>query len=260
MTLSTLIFDVDGTLADTEALGHLVAYNQAFLKVKPQWHWSHDCYGDLLKVTGGIERMTYYMQHYRENDPVCSVDELKAIHALKTEAYKSLLRAGKITLRPGVERLLREAKGAGLRLAIATTTTPVNVTTLLEATLGPDACSWFEVIAAGNLVTNKKPAGDIYQYVLDEMQVDASACLALEDSYNGVSSSLAAGVNVVVTRTDYTQDDDFTGAALILDHFGSPDQPCRVLGGSYPQVMAEKPLFDLEVAQSVLTYTTHQAA
>jgi len=260
MTLSTLIFDVDGTLADTEALGHLVAYNQAFLQVKPQWHWSHSCYGDLLKVTGGIERMTYYMRHYHENDPECSMDELKSIHTLKTEIYKTLLKTGKITLRPGVERLIREAKEAGLRLAIATTTTPVNVTTLLEATLGEEACSWFEVIAAGNLVPNKKPAGDIYQYVLDEMQVDASECLALEDSYNGVSSSLAAGVNVVVTRTDYTSDDDFTGASLILDHFGEQDEPCRVVGGICPQVMSGRPFFDLDVARSVLNDVIDQTA
>ncbi len=231
--LEALIFDVDGTLADTERDGHRVAFNLAFNDEGLDWQWSEQVYGELLAVTGGKERIRYYIEHY---DPVLpETDDLTAyiagLHAAKTQHYVRMMSEGLIPLRPGVERLLREARDAGLRLAVATTTTPENVEALLTSNLGPDVMSWFEVIAAGDIVPAKKPAPDIYTWALEQLQLSAEQCIAFEDSHNGILSSLGAGLKTIITVNGYTDDDDFSGASLILDQMGEPDQPFEVLMG-----------------------------
>ncbi len=141
------------------------------------------------------------------------------------------MQTGAIPLRPGVERLIKEARAAGLRLAIATTTTPANVTYLLSATLGKESNDWFEVIAAGDIVPAKKPAPDIYNWALEQMNLSADACMAFEDSFNGIKSSLAANLKTLIAVNAYTRNDDFSGAALVLDQYGEPDSPLEVLQG-----------------------------
>lgn len=233
MALEALLFDVDGTLADTERDGHRPAFNLAFAEHGLGWEWDVALYGQLLAVTGGKERIRYYADHFlapsaRPADFDALVTQL---HQAKTRHYTRMLSEGTVPLRPGVRRLLAEARAAGLRLAVVTTTTPENVTALLEHSLAPDAVDWFEVIAAGDIVPAKKPAPDIYHWALEKMKLQPEQCLAFEDSAHGLAASLGAGVPTVVTINGYTVDHDFTGALAVLSDLGEPEAPLRHLQG-----------------------------
>lgn len=249
MALQALLFDVDGTLADTERDGHRVAFNQAFAEAGLDWDWSVELYGKLLTVTGGKERIRYYLDHYNiEFKPPEALDEfIIGLHQSKTRHYTELLNTGAIPLRPGVLRILTEARAAGLRLAIATTTTPANVSALLKNTLGDDGESWFEIIAAGDIVPAKKPAADIYTYVMNAMNIRADECIALEDSENGIKSSIGADLKTIITINEYTRAHDFRDAVIVLDCFGEPDQPFTVIAGD----AGEKIYMDIELIKTL---------
>ena len=222
--LAALIFDVDGTLAETEEL-HRQAYNETFAAAGLGWHWSRDDYHWLHRTTGGKERM----RHYRDSrgDSAPSVAEIAAIYARKTLRYGDLVAGGGLTLRPGVRELVAAARAAGLRLGVATTTGNPNVDALCLACWGQPAAEIFDAVVAGDDVPNKKPAPDAYLRVLELLGVPAEAAIAFEDSRNGLVSALGAGLRVVVTPSIYTGGEDFTGAACVL-----PDLTAEALPGS----------------------------
>lgn len=228
--LQCLIFDVDGTLANTERDGHRVAFNLAFEEAGLDWHWSVEFYGKLLAVSGGKERIKYFLgQYLPEFKPSSDLTDFVAhLHQLKTQHYLKLLRRGAIELRPGAKRLIEEAKKEGVALAIATTTSLPNVIALLEKYLDLD---WFEVIAAGDIVPAKKPAPDIYYYVAKRMDLPPKSFLVIEDSDNGLESAVAAKMKTIVTVNNYTKEQDFSKAALVVSDLGEPEQPCKVLQG-----------------------------
>jgi len=229
--LKALLFDVDGTLADTERDGHRPAFNAAFREFGLDWHWDAPLYGQLLAVTGGKERMRHYVERFRPDyvRPADFDDLVVALHQAKTRHYTRMLGEGGIPLRPGVKRLLVEARAAGLVLGVATTTTPDNVTALLRHSLAEDGADWFEVIAAGDIVPAKKPAPDIYVWAMSQLGLSAHECVAFEDSRNGIRASLGAGLRTVITVNDYTREDDFTGALAVLSDLGEPGAPYRRL-------------------------------
>lgn len=222
--LQALIFDVDGTLADTEQDGHRIAFNGAFEAAGLDWHWDVARYGELLAVTGGKERIRLYLSqsHPALLDETDIDERIARLHKSKTAFYSQLVASGALPLRPGVARLITEARAAGLRLAIATTTTPENVAVLLEHSLAPGSSAWFDVIGAGDVVPAKKPAPDIYQWVLERLRLPASACLAFEDSENGLRAARGAELRTIVTVNAYTEDQDFSDAAIVLSDLDTP--------------------------------------
>ena len=218
MPLRALIFDVDGTLAETERAGHRVAFNDAFAAAGLPWHWDELRYDELLRVFGGKERMVRFAE---DDDPGFLAQSgaeqlIAAVHADKTRRYGELIASGVVPLRPGVETVIRGARAAGITLAIATTTAPANVAALLTATLGLGATDWFSVIGAGDVVPAKKPAPDIYEWVLDQLGLPAADCLAIEDAHAGLVAARAAGIPTLIAPSEHGLHDDFSGAVAVL--------------------------------------------
>jgi len=215
--LRALIFDVDGTLADTEEL-HRLAFNSAFMEMALDWEWGREQYKKLLEVSGGKERIAHYIETLQVS-PVqrrALRECIPMIHRTKTRIYKELVESGHLSFRPGVKRLLTDARKAGLKLGIATTTTLDNVHALLDSALGTRGTNWFDAVGAGDLVEHKKPAPDIYNLVLSTLRVPREECVAFEDSVNGLRAAKAAGLFTIVTPTQWNRDHDFTGADLLL--------------------------------------------
>ncbi len=214
--LQALIFDVDGTLADTEA-AHCAAFNQAFAQFGLDWHWDDALYTQLLCVTGGKERIIHYMDTAQPALNQFALmgreDLINRLFHLKTIAYVRHVNDGALNLRPGVLKLINEALQQGLKLAIATTTSPVNIAALLRNAMGADWHAAFSAIGDGSSATLKKPHPQVYLDVLATLGLPASKCLALEDSNNGLRAATAAGLATLITPTHYTASDDF-GAAM----------------------------------------------
>jgi len=233
MTLKALLFDVDGTLADTEE-AHRIAFNAAFRDFGYDWHWDRELYTYLLGTTGGKARIRRFLseQHAGMLEDSGADKLIADLHVCKTEHYVNALNSGGVPLRSGVERLLREAREEGLRLAIATTTSPVNVQALLENTIGKESLDWFEAVGAGDCVEDLKPAPDVYLWVLDKMNLPPEECLAFEDSANGLKAACTACIPTIVTSCPYTRNHDFSGACVILDGLGEPDEPFSIKQGN----------------------------
>jgi HAD superfamily hydrolase (TIGR01509 family) len=226
MTLRALILDVDGTLADTEE-AHRAAFNDAFRQCGIDWNWSKPTYSHLLRTAGGKERLAAHIGSLglSDDDRRRFIERIDAIHGAKTQHYTRMVQAGGVPLRPGVARLLEEAARSRILLAIATTTTLANVEALLRTTLGVDALDRFAVIGAADQAARKKPAPDIYQYVLRRLALPVEACVAIEDSANGLASAKAAGLYTIVTPSYWTATEDFSAADLVLPSLGSTERP-----------------------------------
>ena len=238
MSIKALIFDVDGTIADTEET-HRQAFNAAFLEHGLPWDWSRREYAELLRTSGGKERLETYIDSLglKAQERTRLLGMVQLIHASKTRNYGELIADGRAPLRPGVARLIGEARAAGLRLGIASTTTSANISALIGAQFGADAWNWFEAMACGDVVANKKPAPDIYTRALGMLRLPAADCVAFEDSVNGLKSAKAAGLYTVVTPTIWSEGHDFRGADLLLSSLGDAQAPlqgedARLAGGT----------------------------
>jgi HAD superfamily hydrolase (TIGR01509 family) len=220
-----VIFDVDGTLVDSERDGHRVAFNRAFEEFGLPLRWEVDHYGRLLTITGGQRRLQADFD--RAGIPESERAELvPRVHARKTEIFREMAAGGQVTARPGVERLLRDLEAAGVRLGVATTGTRSWVAALLDRLFGPGR---FEVVVTGDEAPERKPDPSAYHMAMERMGVAADESLSVEDSHNGLVAARAAALPCVVVVNDYTRDQDLAGADLVLDGFGDPAAPAAVL-------------------------------
>ncbi|MGC3995406.1 MAG: HAD-IA family hydrolase [Propionicimonas sp.] len=219
--MPALVFDCDGVLADTEKYGHLPAFNETFAEFGLPVRWDDATYAEKVKIGGGKERMASEL-------PDADADLLKRMHLAKTERFRALVAEGRLPGRPGIHRLITETLAAGWTVAVASTSAEPSVRAVLEHAAGPDAAARVHVFA-GDIVPRKKPAPDIYLKVLEDLHLDPSACVVVEDSGIGVRAATGAGLTTVVTVSAYTGGDDFTGAALVLSDLGDPGAPATVV-------------------------------
>lgn len=216
--LKAIIFDVDGTLAETEE-AHRLAFNDIFEAHGLDWNWDVSMYGELLKTTGGKERMLEYQRTHRPNTPQLEFEQIAILHRIKTTRYAEIISSGSTSLRAGISDLIEDAKAQGIRVAVATTTNTPNVDCLSLACFGKPATEIFEVIAAGDEVENKKPAPDVFKLAVERLGLDPDACVGLEDSRNGLLSCTGAGVPCIVSPGVYTLGSDFSEARATLKCF-----------------------------------------
>mgnify|MGYP001251309969 CR=1 FL=1 len=230
-TLKALVFNVDGTLSETAEV-HRLACNAAFKAAGFDFVWDAALYRDLLAIAGGRERIVHYLEHHappRADEALARLDE---IYAEKSRRYLHLLDEQRARLRTGVERLVGEARSAGVRLAIATSTTLANVEALLMACLDVDGLAAFDVIVTGDMVAEKKPSPEVYLEVLRRLDLPGRSCLAIEDSPIGVEAAAAAGIRALVTPSAYTRGMDFPGAFAVLSSLGDPFDPYDHIAGA----------------------------
>jgi HAD superfamily hydrolase (TIGR01509 family) len=229
--LRGLIFDFDGTIAETEQDGHRIAYNEAFKDNGLEWNWDRRLYHELLFVAGGKERIRHYLDAYQPTLPAgAPPDLIERIHRAKIKRFSAI--AERLPLRPGVQRLIREAKGAGLGVGIATTASLQGVESVLSQ--DPALHEAFDVIAAGDVARHKKPAPDVYLWALDRLGLRAEDCIAIEDSSVGLSAALAAKIATLITTNDDTRTHRFDGALAVLSDLGEPGSPARTFSGPPP--------------------------
>jgi HAD superfamily hydrolase (TIGR01509 family) len=222
-SLEAILWDMDGVLADTERDGHRPAFNQAFEENKLDTVWDVERYGVLLEIGGGKERMT---AHWNEvgwpanmPDGDARVDKVKELHLRKTAIFMDMINQGTIPLRPGVLRVIDSAIDSGIRLAVCSTSNEAAVRNLVQTLMGPDRASKFQIFA-GDMVKKKKPAPDVYNMAVDQMGLDKSRCVIIEDSGIGLGAARAAGISCLVTKSSYTADEDFSGADMIVNELG----------------------------------------
>jgi HAD superfamily hydrolase (TIGR01509 family) len=236
--VTALIFDCDGVLADTERHGHLPAFNQTFEEVGLPVRWSEADYGRALRIGGGKERMAALLTPEvvaaagLPSDREALQAEVACWHRRKTEIYVAMVEAGRLPPRPGIARIMADARVAGWRLCVCSTSAEPSVRAILQAAVGP-AQAADVLVLAGDIVAHKKPAPDIYRLALERLGVGAPECLVIEDSRNGLLAAHAAGLATVVTVNGYTEDEDFGEAVLVLSSLGDP-------GGETTRVLANR--------------------
>ena len=251
MKLKGIIFDVDGTMADTEEV-HRQAFNRAFQEFDLDWHWSKTDYYKLLFISGGKERFKICLNEDKElkskiKDPGLFIKEL---HKCKSDHYREMLATDHIQLRPGVKRLINEAQNKGLPLGIATSSCLANLNTLINSTLNIDPKEIFNTIVSSDTVTDKKPSPIAYQCALAGLGLDPETCVAIEDTRNGNMAALSAGLQTIITTHAYTTDNDFTGASIVANHLGEPDNAFKVTQG----YTYDKSFVDVELLNNIICH------
>ena len=221
--IKAVFFDQDGVIIDTERDGHRVSFNMTFKEFGFTDEWSVDYYHELLQVAGGKERMKHHLQTkgFSKSIPPEQVDDLiKEMHKRKTAIFVELIETGKLDLRPGIHRFMKEAMEAGLLIGVCTTSNEQAAKAITEKILKDIR---FDIVLAGDVVSKKKPDPEIYNLALSRTGLKPVEVIVVEDSKNGVLAGKAAGAHVVVTTNSYTEKEDVSSGDIIVTCLGDPD-------------------------------------
>jgi HAD superfamily hydrolase (TIGR01509 family) len=233
MKLKGIIFDVDGTIADTEEI-HRQAFNKTFKEHDIDWHWPKDEYREILLISGGKERFRKHL--HEDHELKDKIDDHEAfvhdLHKAKSKHYRNLLKSDGIEFRPGVIRLIKEAREKGILIGVATSSSMANLRSLFKKILDIEPNELFNSIVTSDTVQDKKPSPAAYQCVLAGLGLNAEDCVAIEDTQNGNLAALAAGLKTIITTHAYTIDNDFCGASIVADNLGEPDEPFTLSQGN----------------------------
>ncbi len=229
--LRALLFDFDGTIAETETLHHR-AFNLAFDELGLGFRWPLGHYRALLAIAGGRERLHYDLG--QRPDAAALLARIEEIHQTKTRHFRALAQENALPMRPGVARLIAEAEARDVRIGIVTTTSRPVLDDLMTRFLGEGALARFSPIVTGEMTEKKKPAPDGYLTALKrlaEYGIPPAATIAIEDSNPGITAARRAGVAVVATPCAFTAHEDHSAAALVVSDLGEPDAPAKVIAG-----------------------------
>ena len=234
MDLKVIVFDIDGTVAETEKDIHRIAFNRAFKEAGIDYYWDEVNYGDYIHIGGGRERLRIVFADYPIDETKITREEfISNLHKIKTKYYMELLEKDDFPARPGIKRLIEEAVEKGIKLAVASSSNDKSVNLLLERLLGKELKENFSLIIAGDMVKTKKPDPEIFNLVVGKLGVEPGECVVVEDSGIGLIAAKAAGMKCVVTVSLYTAKDSFDGADLLLESLGEPDAPAKILANPY---------------------------
>jgi HAD superfamily hydrolase (TIGR01509 family) len=220
--LKAIIFDCDGVLVDTERDAHRVGFNRAFKAMGIDAEWGVELYGKLLLVAGGKERMRAYFDEYGwPEDKVAEfgghAELIAELHKTKTQITSELVSS--LPVRPGILRIVDEARAAGVKLGVCTTSNPKFIDAVLDL-FGPERKAAFDFVHAGDVVARKKPAPDIYLMALETLGLPVEECVVIEDSRNGLLAAKGAGLPCLITTSTYTVDEDFSEADRVVPDLG----------------------------------------
>tara|TARA_B100001248_G_C27242029_1_gene389797 strand:- start:32 stop:787 length:756 start_codon:yes stop_codon:yes gene_type:complete len=232
MLLSAVLFDVDGTISETEDF-HRKSFNEAFKEFNLDWFWDEAIYKELINIGDGKERIEYYIKRaWPEMLEYKNLTKyINSIHKVKNEIFKDFIMDSGITFRPGVLRLINELRENNIRIAIVSSTTQEDLLTLFKNGLNMDPTSTFDLIAHGGCTENKRPSPEIYEWILEKLRIPPQSCVAIEDSLRGLRSAVNANINVLVTPSLYTKTENFEEANIVVSSLGEYEKPFEVIKG-----------------------------
>jgi HAD superfamily hydrolase (TIGR01509 family) len=247
--LRAVVFDVDGTMADTERHGHRVAFNRAFAALGLPDRWDEDLYGDLLRITGGERRLRVYLES-RGTPPGRARAQARELHRVKTVFFRRMVSRGAIAPRPGLRRLLDELHEAGVATAVATTGTRAWVEELVPRLVEPHRWARFRAVVTGEDVRRRKPDPEAYRVALDRLGVRPADAVAIEDSVAGVRAARGAGVTCLAVLGEYGRPEDLLEADLVMAELERADGPARVLADPWGVGVGDR--VDLGVLEALI--------
>ncbi len=232
MALDAIIFDVDGTIAETDEI-HRAAFNLAFRDKGLRWHWSHSVYARLCAAPSSQAKMLKFITDFRaeEHEEMMTSGLLDAVITRADRHYFQLIESGSVSLRAGVARLIKEARNARIRLALCSTSPVQEFEVLLQNHFGLSALDIFDVVTSKETL---EPGADVdvaYQSTLERLNCDPESCFAIDDGECGVNAARNVGLNVVATPGIYTSAGDFSGADIVLSDLGHPAAPFQIIRG-----------------------------